>query len=236
MTNKNNVDISLVIDRSGSMSSIHGAIVEGLIGFIRSQRKAAAENDLKTRITYAQFDTVYEMLARGSDLDAFVLPPLVPRGSTALYDAIGRTINDTGNRLSDMPENSRPGKVLFVIVTDGLENSSTEFNRFKVKEMIAKQQTTYSWEFMFLGANIDAQEVAVDINIPFSNSMTFGANDGGTRSAFLSASNSAVAYTVGGAACANFSQADYANQKVLGGVDNVQTIHDKINARSIKTA
>lgn len=223
MTNKNNVDISLVIDRSGSMASVHAATVEGLTSFIQAQRDAAAENDLKTRITYAQFDTVYEMLARGSDLGAFVLPPFVPRGGTALYDAIGRTIVDTGNRLSDIPEKSRPGKVIFVIVTDGEENASKEFNRVKVGDLIERQHKKYSWEFIFLGANIDAQKVAQEIRLSPWQSMTFGANDAGTKEAFRSISSNAANYATGTMTTTNFVQADYDTQLKVGGVANKQS-------------
>lgn len=81
---------------------------------------------------------------------------LVPRGSTALLDAVGRAINETGERLAKMPEAERPGLVVFVVMTDGLENSSREFTKSHIKQMIEHQQSVYKWQFTFLGANQDA--------------------------------------------------------------------------------
>ena len=79
----------------------------------------------------------------------------VPRGSTALYDAIGRTINEVGARLAATPEPDRPGKVIVAILTDGQENASTEFSRETIATMISHQQKAYAWEFVFLAANHD---------------------------------------------------------------------------------
>ena len=81
---------------------------------------------------------------------------LVPRGSTALLDAVGRAINETGERLAKMNEEDRPGLVVFVVMTDGEENSSQEFSKDQIKQMITHQQDTYGWHFTFLGANQDA--------------------------------------------------------------------------------
>jgi hypothetical protein len=81
---------------------------------------------------------------------------LVPRGSTALLDAVGRAINETGERLAKMPEAERPGLVVFVVMTDGPENSSREFTKSHIKQMIEHQQSVYKWQFTFLGANQDA--------------------------------------------------------------------------------
>jgi hypothetical protein len=81
---------------------------------------------------------------------------LEPRGNTALLDAVGRAIVETGERLRALPENERPGLVVFVIVTDGQENSSREYTKARVKEMIEHQQNVYKWQFTYLGANQDA--------------------------------------------------------------------------------
>lgn len=90
---------------------------------------------------------------------------LVPRGMTALLDAVGRAINEAGCRLAAIPEDQRPGLVVFVIVTDGQENSSHEFTRAQIKEMIERQQSVYSWQFTFLGANQDAFAEAGSLGI-----------------------------------------------------------------------
>lgn len=145
-------DITLVIDRSGSMESIRSDAEGGVNALIAEQAKQPGE----CRITLVQFDTEYEFLQRG--VKAADCPPyqLVPRGSTALLDAVGRAINETGARLADLPEADRPGLVVFVITTDGEENSSKEFTREQVKKMIAHQQDTYQWQFTFLAANPEA--------------------------------------------------------------------------------
>ncbi|WEG14418.1 VWA domain-containing protein [Pullulanibacillus sp. KACC 23026] len=101
------------------------------------------------------------------------------RGTTALYDAIGKTINEVGNRLSNTGEEERPAKVIFVITTDGLENASCEFDYEKVQSMIRHQQEVYDWEFMFMGANIDAVKEAEMIGISNGNAFNFQASSEG---------------------------------------------------------
>lgn len=145
-------DITMVIDRSGSMSSIRTDAEGGINTFIDSQKSEPGE----ALLTLVQFDTEYEFIHQG--LPIRKAPPfkLVPRGSTALLDAVGRAINETGARLSAMEEAQRPGLVVFVIVTDGAENSSKEFTRDKIRQIIEHQQSVYSWQFTFLAANQDA--------------------------------------------------------------------------------
>jgi len=145
-------DITLVIDRSGSMESIRSDAEGGVNTLVTEQAKQPGE----CRITLVQFDTEYEFLQRG--VNAAECPPyqLVPRGSTALLDAVGRAINETGARLAALQEAERPGLVVFVITTDGEENSSKEFTREQVKKMIAHQHEAYKWQFTFLAANPEA--------------------------------------------------------------------------------
>lgn len=145
-------DITLVVDRSGSMQSIREDAEGGVNSFITGQVKQPGE----ARLTLVQFDTEYEFVHRGVPVGQVPPYQLVPRGSTALLDAVGRAINETGARLAAMNEADRPGLVVFVVVTDGQENSSREFTRAAIREMIEHQQTHYSWQFTFLGANQDA--------------------------------------------------------------------------------
>jgi len=145
-------DITLVIDRSGSMSAIRDDAEGGINTFIREQ----AEEPGEALLTLVQFDTKYEFVHEGVPIGVVPHYKLVPRGATALLDAIGRAINETGARLAAMQETDRPGLVLFVVMTDGLENSSVEFTKSQIKEMIQHQESTYSWHFTFLGADQDA--------------------------------------------------------------------------------
>jgi hypothetical protein len=96
-----------------------------------------------------------------------------PNGATALYDAVGQTIDSIGQRLNAMPESECPNKVIFVVLTDGLENSSRQYSQQMIADRIEHQRSKYSWEFVFLGANQDAVLTARDLNIPMGAAMSF---------------------------------------------------------------
>ncbi len=145
-------DITLVVDRSGSMESIRSDAEGGVNTLITDQAKEPGEAVL----TLVQFDNVYEFVHQGASIQQVPRYALVPRGGTALLDAVGRAINETGARLAQMPEAQRPGLVLFVVVTDGHENASREFTKATIREMIERQQSVYSWHFTFLGADAAA--------------------------------------------------------------------------------
>jgi uncharacterized protein YegL len=145
-------DITLVVDRSGSMEQIRDDAEGGVNTFIADQAKEPGE----ALLTLVQFDTEFEFLHKGVPISQVPKYKLVPRGGTALLDAVGRAINETGERLSKMAEQDRPGLVIFVVMTDGEENSSKEFSKAQIKDMIERQQETYKWHFNFLGANQDA--------------------------------------------------------------------------------
>jgi hypothetical protein len=148
-------DITVVLDRSGSMASIADDVIGGLNTFIRAQAQVEGE----ACFTLVQFDDQYEVVHAHVPIQD--VPPLtaqsyVPRGSTALLDAIGRTIVATGARLAMMPEADRPQAVIFAVQTDGLENASREFSRQQVFDMIRHQEAKYGWQFVFLAADQDA--------------------------------------------------------------------------------
>jgi Mg-chelatase subunit ChlD len=145
-------DITLVVDRSGSMQSIRADAEGGVNAFVAEQARQPGE----ALLTLVQFDTEYEFLHRGVPVQQVPAYHLVPRGGTALLDAVGRAINETGERLAKLDEKDRPGLVVFVVMTDGEENSSKEFSKDQIKQMVTQQQETYGWHFTFLGANQDA--------------------------------------------------------------------------------
>lgn len=152
MTNPNYTHISFVLDRSGSMQLLRGDTIGGFNSFLSDQQKVSG----KATLTLAQFDHEYRLdYSMVPIAEALPLNDLtyIPRGMTALYDAIGRTIAATGEKLAAMSENDRPSKVLFVILTDGFENCSREYNAVQVKQIIEEQRSIYSWEFVFLGAS-----------------------------------------------------------------------------------
>lgn len=145
-------DITLVVDRSGSMDQVREDAEGGVNAFIQEQAKQPGQ----ALLTLLQFDTEYELVHRGVPVAEAPPYKLEPRGMTALLDAIGTAINETGQRLAKLAEDERPGLVIFVVMTDGLENSSKEFTRSQIKKMIEHQQDKYGWHFNFLGANQDA--------------------------------------------------------------------------------
>ena len=163
-------DVTMVVDRSGSMEQIRSDAEGGINAFVVEQAKLPGE----CRITLVQFDTEYEFVHRGILASEWTRYQLVPRGSTALLDAVGRAIIETGTRISAMPESERPGLVVFVITTDGMENASREFNVAKVKQMIAHQQTKYNWKFNFLAANQEAFGQARDLGINLGGAAVWG--------------------------------------------------------------
>jgi len=137
------------------MNAMKDEAVGGINAFLESQRKLPGQAGL----TLVLFDHEYIVVHDGVPIKN--VPPLnndtyVPRGTTALLDAIGRTINTIGERLDKTPKPERPGKVIVAILTDGLENASQEFKRKEIFKMIKHQREVYSWEFVFLGAKQDA--------------------------------------------------------------------------------
>jgi hypothetical protein len=162
-------DITLVVDRSGSMETIRADAEGGVNTLITDQAREPGE----ALLTLVQFDTEYEFVHRGVPLDRVPRYRLVPRGGTALLDAVGRAINETGARLAAMPEADRPGLVVFVVMTDGHENSSREFTKATVREMIERQQAVYSWQFTFLGADADAFDEAAGLGISAQGAARF---------------------------------------------------------------
>ena len=143
----------LILDRSGSMSSTKDDAIGGVNEFLEQKK---GEN---ISFTLIQFDDHYEVVHENTPIAQ--VPPLtgatyVPRGTTALFDAIGRTITDVGQRLSNLPEVNRPEKVVVGILTDGHENASVKFSKAKIKEMIDHQTTHYAWEFVFMAQNYEA--------------------------------------------------------------------------------
>ena len=162
-------DITIILDRSGSMSSIRADAEDGLNTFIEKQKQQPG----RANFTLVQFDHEYQIVHNGIPIASVPHCTLEPRGNTALYDAIGRTINDIGARLKSLPESDRPGLVCVVILTDGMENASREYTAARVKEMIEHQTNVYKWQFTYLGANQDAFLVAGAIGIPKAASANY---------------------------------------------------------------
>jgi len=165
-------ELVFILDKSGSMSGLESDTIGGYNAMLDKQKAVEGE----CRITTVLFDNNYELLHDRIDIKA--VSAITEReyqvgGSTALLDAIGRTINKIGNAQKNTAEDYRAEKVLFVITTDGMENASREFDYDKIKSMIERQKSKYSWEFIFLGANIDAVDVANRFGIDRNRAQNF---------------------------------------------------------------
>lgn len=192
---QNLTELVFILDRSGSMSSLESDTIGGFNSMIEKQKKETGEAYVTTVLFNHEYTLLHDHVNL-QDVQPMTAGDYWTRGTTALFDAVGSTINSVGRRLSDTPEDERPEKVIFVITTDGYENASKEFNRSKVKEMIEHQQSKYSWLFMFLGANIDAAEEASNMGINAMFARTYTASDVGTTSVY-SAVTEALASTRG---------------------------------------
>ena len=171
MTDSSKTLIAALLDRSGSMSTSVDATEDGWRELISEQRA----NPGQCQVTLAQFDHEYEVLYPPTEIVAVPEFTLVPRGRTALLDAAGRFITEVGQHLSALPEEQRPGKVICLIMTDGMENASREWSWDAVSRLITQQREVYGWEFIFLGANIDAVEVGARMGMQREKAMTFAA-------------------------------------------------------------
>ena len=183
-------DITVVLDRSGSMQSIREDTIGGLNAFFADQKKEKGT----CLVTLTQFDNEYETIFEGVELEHvadLTKETFVPRGGTALLDAMGRTINATKARIDDLDEDKRPEKVIFIIITDGHENASREFtDRKQIFDLVTERTEKDDWHFIYLGANQDAIAVGCSLGVPISSSISYDASAGGTRAMYANVSRS----------------------------------------------
>ena len=206
MTDKNLTEIIAIVDRSGSMAPLHQDAIGGFNTFLKEQQ----ENKVgKCLLTYVQFDHEYEVVHDGIDIQD--MKPLdsgtyCPRGSTALLDAIGRTVNTVGERLHKTPEDERPGNVVVVIITDGEENASREFSLEQIKSIMDRQVNEYSWSVMYIAQNIDAFAAGSRIGLDMAHKNVFLGN------AMRGAGGQAAAYNVASKAVSHKRYASSSSQ------------------------
>ncbi len=170
--NDNLTEIAFILDRSGSMESMVEPAISGFNRLLREQQQESGS----ARFTLVLFDDLYEVpfqsvpIAEVVELDTTTF---VPRGSTALLDAIGRTIDELGAKLAATPETERPGQVIIAILTDGMENASQHYTWRDVSKRIRHQTEKYQWKFLFLGANQDALATAAKMSIVSADASNF---------------------------------------------------------------
>ena len=172
--------IAAIIDRSGSMGAIKQETEGAFDHFVAEQ----AQNPEGVTMTLAQFDNEYELVYANKPITEVPKLDLIPRGTTALFDAVGRTVTAVGADLAKLAEEDRPGKVIVVILTDGFENASQEWTGPRVQELVKTQRDTYNWDFVFLGAGLDAavMEVGAQLGVLRSHTMSYsGSGEGVTN-------------------------------------------------------
>jgi uncharacterized protein YegL len=188
---KNFTEMVFILDRSGSMSGLESDTVGGFNSMLEKQKQV----DGACVVTTVLFDNRYELLHDRVDLQG--VRPITEkeyfvRGSTALLDAVGRTIDKVRNAHKYTARDMRPDKVLFVIITDGMENASREYTGEKIRGMIRRLTQEEKWEFLFLGANIDAEDTANQYGIPRDRAVDYHGDGEGVRLNFATVSQAAA--------------------------------------------
>lgn len=213
--------VTIVLDRSGSMASTKEDVIGGFNRLLEDQKKVKGE----ATITLNQFDDQYETVIDSADIQSakkLTDKTFIPRGSTALLAAIGRSVDETGAMIKAKHEHDRPEKVIMVIITDGQENHSNyvEWAKDRTKAAISakiKHQTdVYKWEFVFIGANQDAISEAADIGIGASNAMDYAANAVGTQAVYMATASNMRSFREGRKSSMSWTDDQRDDQKKAG--------------------
>ena len=230
MTKENFTAIAVIIDASSSMAGLTLDTIGSFNQFLKEQKDVPGEASL----TLCTFDTSYRLihdfsaLAKVEDLNTVSYRC---NGCTALLDAMGTTIDALGARLAALPEEERPSKVIVLVVTDGEENSSRKFTLAQIKDKVVHQREVYNWEFVFMGANIDAIGAGTSLGFSAANSLQYDATAVGTAGLYSTVSSNMTSYRSSVAA----GPVDFFNQvqttiaptpdpKVTGVVSGIDTV------------
>jgi uncharacterized protein YegL len=186
-------ELVFILDKSGSMGGLETDTIGGYNSMFEKQKALNGE----CRVTTVLFDNRYELLHDRIDIKA--VGPITEKeyyvgGSTALLDAMGKTIHKISNAQKNTAEDYRAEKVMFIIITDGEENASREYSSERIKQMIERRKVKYGWEFMFLGANIDAVETAGRFGISADRAQNYHADSQGVELNFHVVSDAVMMY------------------------------------------
>lgn len=224
--NNNLTDVTFLVDRSGSMADIKEKVESTMKEILQSQQNGPGE----CRLTVYQFNTgnlfqenkcVLDKTVDGVKIEDVKSITINPTGGTPLIDALCKTIDETGSRFARLREEERPGKVVFVIVTDGEENSSRQFGWKDSQDRVKRQSETYNWLFMYVGCNQDALKEGENLGLKRSSSMTYKTSDVGMKGLSASVGSklgtirgmSASEYTSYNASAEIFDKNDYETQE-----------------------
>jgi len=196
MSKKGLTEIVCVLDRSGSMMSIIDDAIGGFNSFLKSQQDLDGD---EARISIVMFDDQYDMIHKSvpiTEVQAFTRETYVPRGCTALNDAIGRTIMGIGEIFTKRDDSEKPEKVIFVILTDGAENTSTEYTQDQIKALVKQQEDEWKWEFIFLSSDINAFQQGASLG--FTRSSKLGKSGNSCKHAYCATSDAISSYRTNG--------------------------------------
>ena len=172
---KNLTELVFILDRSGSMSGLEDDTIGGFNAMIEKQKKEPGEAYVSTVLFDNSREVIYDRVDIAK-IEPMTREQYYVRGSTALLDAVGHAIHHIGNVHKYAREEDRPEKTLFVITTDGMENASRDYSYEKLKAKIERQKEKYGWEFLFLGANIDAAREAGRFGIDADHAANYHAD------------------------------------------------------------
>jgi hypothetical protein len=175
--------ITLVLDRSGSMDAVRDDAIGGFNAFIDQQRAAPG----RATLTLVEFDHEYTTVCRAqpiADVPRMDRDRFIPRGQTALYDAVGRSVAETAEHLASLPEDEKPARVIVAVLTDGQENASKEYSYERVRAILGEKATAAGWHVLFLASDLNVAATAVRMGVPESHTQTFERSSRGTRDAF----------------------------------------------------
>ena len=176
---KNLTELVMILDRSGSMSGLESDTIGGYNSMLRKQRETEGEVLVSTVLFDDRIEVLYDRVPL-SEMPQMTDKEYYVRGCTALLDAVGGAIHHIGNVHKYAREEDMPEKTIFVITTDGLENASRNYDYARVKRMVERQKEKYGWEFLFLGANIDAIETAGRFGISADRAANYHSDHEGT--------------------------------------------------------
>ena len=176
---KNLTELVMILDRSGSMSGLESDTIGGYNSMLKKQRETEGEVLVSTVLFDDRIEVLYDRVPL-TEMPQMTDKEYYVRGCTALLDAVGGAIHHIGNVHKYAREEDRPEKTIFVITTDGLENASRNYDYACVKRMVERQKEKYGWEFLFLGANIDAIETAGRFGISADRAANYHSDHEGT--------------------------------------------------------
>ena len=182
-TNNNLTELVFILDKSGSMSGLESDTIGGFNSFIKKQKSAEGKCFVSTVIFADNSEVLHDRVSLDK-IEPLTEKDYIPMGCTALYDALGNAIKHIANIHKKKKKSDVPEHTIFVVITDGYENASRFFTHSRLKALVEKEKEKYGWEFLFIGANIDAEATAANIGISRERAVNYRADSQGTQVIF----------------------------------------------------